>query len=106
MWNRKLRRIPVGNPSGVFHESAYFPLVPPGSTLEASVKLNFRQQVGKGNEQERACRKREGGAGQVILQIVFNGPACQRVDQSPHCNHASEADLDRYAAALNKILKT
>lgn len=48
--DRKLRRIAVGNPSGVFHESAYFPLVPPGSTLEASVKLNFRR---RGCYQER-----------------------------------------------------
>jgi len=48
--DRKLRRVAVGNPSGVFHESAYFPLVPPGAGLEASVKLNFRR---RGCYQER-----------------------------------------------------
>jgi uncharacterized protein (DUF58 family) len=48
--DRKLRRVAVGNPSGVFHQSAYFPLVPPGAGLEASVKLNFRR---RGCYQER-----------------------------------------------------
>jgi uncharacterized protein (DUF58 family) len=48
--DRKLRRVAIGNPSGVFHESAYFPLVPPGAGLEASVKLNFRR---RGCYQER-----------------------------------------------------
>src|SRR2546423_6151989 len=48
--DRKLRRVAVGNPSGVFHESAYFPLIPPGAGMEASVKLNFRR---RGCYQER-----------------------------------------------------
>jgi hypothetical protein len=48
--DRKLRRVSVGSPSGVFHESAYFPLVPVGAGLEASVKLNFRR---RGCYQER-----------------------------------------------------
>ena len=48
--DRKLRRIPTGSPSGVFHESAYFPIIPPGAGLEASVKLNFRR---RGCYQER-----------------------------------------------------
>jgi uncharacterized protein (DUF58 family) len=42
--DRKLRRITVGSPSGVFHESAYFPLLPPGTQLQAEVKLNFRKR--------------------------------------------------------------
>jgi uncharacterized protein (DUF58 family) len=48
--DRKLRRVAVGTPSGVFHEAAYFPIVPAGSALEASVKLNFRR---RGCYQER-----------------------------------------------------
>lgn len=48
--DRKLRRVSVGSPSGVFHESAYFPLVPAGAGLDASVKLNFRR---RGCYQER-----------------------------------------------------
>lgn len=42
--DRKLRRVLVGSPSGVFHEAAYFPIVPPGPGLEAPVKLNFRRR--------------------------------------------------------------
>src|SRR5437899_10885570 len=38
--DRKLRRINDDSPSGVFHESAYFPIVPPGTALQAEVKLN------------------------------------------------------------------
>lgn len=48
--DRKLRRVTVGTPSGVFHEAAYFPIVPAGCGLEASVKLNFRR---RGCYQER-----------------------------------------------------
>jgi uncharacterized protein (DUF58 family) len=48
--DRKLRRVNVGQPSGVFHEAAYFPIIPPRSELEASVKLNFRR---RGCYQER-----------------------------------------------------
>ena len=48
--DRKLRRVLVGAPSGVFHEAAYFPIVPPGVALEAAVKLNFRR---RGCYQER-----------------------------------------------------
>lgn len=48
--DRKLRRVTVGAPSGVFHEAAYFPIVPARSALEASVKLNFRR---RGCYQER-----------------------------------------------------
>jgi uncharacterized protein (DUF58 family) len=48
--DRKLRRISVGEPSGVFHEAAYFPLVFPGSPLQAEVKLRFRR---RGRYQER-----------------------------------------------------
>lgn len=48
--DRKLRRITVGAPSGVFHESAYFPLITPGSQLQAEVKLKFRR---RGRYQER-----------------------------------------------------
>ena len=47
--DRKLRRVPVDT-SGVFHQSAYFPLVPPGVELEAEVKLRFRR---RGRYQER-----------------------------------------------------
>lgn len=48
--DRKLRRVTVGEPSGVFHEAAYFPLVLPGSRLQAEVKLKFRK---RGRYQER-----------------------------------------------------
>lgn len=48
--DRKLRLVTVGSPSGVFHEAAYFPIVPAQSGLEASVKLNFRR---RGCYQER-----------------------------------------------------
>jgi len=48
--DRKLRRVSVGEPSGVFHEAAYFPLVLPGSHLQAEVKLKFRK---RGRYQER-----------------------------------------------------
>src|SRR6266568_3576658 len=48
--DRKLRRVMVGTPSGVFHESAYFPLIPPRAQLQAEVKLNFRR---RGRYQER-----------------------------------------------------
>ncbi|HKW17556.1 MAG TPA: DUF58 domain-containing protein [Terriglobales bacterium] len=42
--DRKLRRVNVGQPSGVFHQAAYFPIIPPRVALEASVKLNFRRR--------------------------------------------------------------
>ena len=48
--DRKLRRIPVDPPSGVFHQSAYFPLIPPRIHLQAEVTLNFRH---RGRYQER-----------------------------------------------------
>jgi uncharacterized protein (DUF58 family) len=48
--DRKLRRVTVGEPSGVFHEAAYFPLVLPGTRLQAEVKLKFRK---RGRYQER-----------------------------------------------------
>src|SRR6266568_6451773 len=48
--DRKLRRVTIGFPSGVFHQSAYFPLIPPGAQLQAEVKLNFRR---RGHYQER-----------------------------------------------------
>src|SRR5438093_6053350 len=48
--DRKLRRVTVGEPSGVFHEAAYFPLMFPGSQLQAEVKLKFRR---RGLYQER-----------------------------------------------------
>jgi uncharacterized protein (DUF58 family) len=48
--DRKLRRITVGEPSGVFHQSAYFPLIPPKAQLQAEVKLTFRR---RGRYQER-----------------------------------------------------
>jgi hypothetical protein len=48
--DRKLRRIPVDSASGVFHESAYFPLIPPKIQLQAEVGLNFRR---RGRYQER-----------------------------------------------------
>ena len=48
--DRQLRRVKVSVPSGVFHESAYFPWLPPRSRQEASVRLNFRR---RGSYQER-----------------------------------------------------
>lgn len=48
--DRKLRRIVVDSGSGVFHESAYFPLLLPKSQLQGEVKLKFRQ---RGRYQER-----------------------------------------------------
>jgi uncharacterized protein (DUF58 family) len=48
--DRKLRRVAVDNGSGVFHQSAYFPLLPPGTQLQAEVKLKFRR---RGRYQER-----------------------------------------------------
>ena len=48
--DRKLRRVNVSEPSGVFHESAYFPLLLPGTQLQAEVKLKFRR---RGRYQER-----------------------------------------------------
>lgn len=48
--DRKLRRVSVSEPSGVFHESAYFPLLPPRTQLQAEVKLKFRK---RGQYQER-----------------------------------------------------
>ena len=48
--DRKLRRVTVGEPSGVFHEAAYFPLVLPGTRLQAEVTLKFRK---RGRYQER-----------------------------------------------------
>lgn len=47
--DRKLRRI-VDTSSGVFHESAYFPLLLPNSELRAEVKLRFRK---RGRYQEK-----------------------------------------------------
>ena len=48
--DRKLRRISIDTGSGVFHQSAYFPLLPPGTQLQAEVKLKFRR---RGRYQER-----------------------------------------------------
>jgi len=48
--DRKLRRIAVDTGSGVFHQSAYFPLLPPGTQLQAEVKLKFQR---RGRYQER-----------------------------------------------------
>jgi uncharacterized protein (DUF58 family) len=48
--DRQLRRVKVSVPSGVFHESAYFPWLPAASRQEASVRLNFRR---RGSYQER-----------------------------------------------------
>ena len=42
--DRKLRRVRVGQPSGVFHETAYFPIIPARSAVDASIKLNFRRR--------------------------------------------------------------
>jgi uncharacterized protein (DUF58 family) len=48
--DRKLRRVSVAGPSGVFHQAAYFPIIPAQTGLEASIKLNFRR---RGCYQER-----------------------------------------------------
>jgi uncharacterized protein (DUF58 family) len=48
--DRKLRRVVIDTGSGVFHQSAYFPLLPPGSQLQAEVKLKFGR---RGRYQER-----------------------------------------------------
>lgn len=48
--DRKLHRVLVGTPSGVFHESAYFPFLPPGAQLQAEVRLKFPK---RGRYQER-----------------------------------------------------
>lgn len=48
--DRKLRRVTVGEASGVFHQAAYFPLILPQAQLQAEVKLNFRR---RGRYQER-----------------------------------------------------
>jgi uncharacterized protein (DUF58 family) len=42
--DRKIRRVRIGGPSGVFHETAYFPIVPPQTSLEAGIKLRFRRR--------------------------------------------------------------
>lgn len=47
--DRKLRRVAVES-SGVFHQSAYFPLLLPQMQLTAEVKLNFRK---RGRYQEK-----------------------------------------------------
>jgi uncharacterized protein (DUF58 family) len=48
--DRKLRRVAIDTGSGVFHQSAYFPLLPPGTQLQAEVRLKFRR---RGRYQER-----------------------------------------------------
>ena len=48
--DRKLHRVLVNNASGVFHESAYFPFLPPGAQLQAEVRLKFPK---RGRYQER-----------------------------------------------------
>jgi uncharacterized protein (DUF58 family) len=48
--DRKLRRVTIDTGSGVFHQSAYFPLLPPGTQLQAEVKLRFQR---RGRYQER-----------------------------------------------------
>jgi uncharacterized protein (DUF58 family) len=48
--DRKLRRVDLDEASGVFHETAYFPLLPPNARLQAEVKLRFRR---RGRYQER-----------------------------------------------------
>ncbi len=48
--DRKLRRVTIDTGSGVFHQSAYFPLLPPGTQLQAEVRLRFRR---RGRYQER-----------------------------------------------------
>jgi uncharacterized protein (DUF58 family) len=47
--DRKLRRV-TEDASGVFHQSAYFPLLLPGTQLTADVTLNFRR---RGRYQEK-----------------------------------------------------
>jgi uncharacterized protein (DUF58 family) len=42
--------VTIDTGSGVFHQSAYFPLLPPGTQLQAEVKLRFRR---RGRYQER-----------------------------------------------------
>jgi len=42
--DRRLRRVPIGSSSGVFQEAAYFPILPPRSSLTALVNLNFRRR--------------------------------------------------------------
>ena len=48
--DRKLRRVPAEDSSGVFHESAYFPLLLPNTRLQAEVRLKFPK---RGRYQER-----------------------------------------------------
>jgi len=48
--DRKLHRVLVNNASGVFHESAYFPFLPPDAQLQAEVRLKFPK---RGRYQER-----------------------------------------------------
>lgn len=48
--DRKLRRVDLDEASGVFHETAYFPLLLPKAQLPAEVKLRFRK---RGRYQER-----------------------------------------------------
>jgi uncharacterized protein (DUF58 family) len=48
--DRKLKRVDPDEASGVFHETAYFPLLPPGTQLQGEVKLRFRK---RGRYQER-----------------------------------------------------
>jgi uncharacterized protein (DUF58 family) len=48
--DRKLRRVVVDASSGVFHQSAYFPLIPPLTQVQAEVKLNFPR---RGKYQEK-----------------------------------------------------
>lgn len=48
--DRKLRRVIVDPSSGVFHQSAYFPLIPPQNQLQAEVMLNFPK---RGRYQEK-----------------------------------------------------
>ena len=48
--DRKLRRVLVDSGSGVFHESAYFPMLLPKTQLQGEVKLRFRK---RGRYQER-----------------------------------------------------
>ena len=48
--DRKLRRVVVDNASGVFHESAYFPLLLPLTQLQGEIKLKFPN---RGQYQER-----------------------------------------------------
>jgi uncharacterized protein (DUF58 family) len=48
--DRKLRRVALDPSSGVFHQSAYFPLLPADTQLRAEVKLNFGK---RGRYQEK-----------------------------------------------------